>query len=166
MAYINDILLYVSIIHISWYYRITPPYCSSGSLITRALYLQPRFSQGHPFDAHKIWHLDGGDRYSKYLTTQLKYVWNIGKLESKVIPGTPTSGPPYGKLPMLFPYLQGFLWGWYGNSMGKRSHVLGGPWKSQWLKPGHPNYSDYQTFLEVWLTLPFFGRVDVTNDFG
>lgn len=81
-------------LHIFWYYRITPSYCSSGSLITRALYLQPFFSQGHPFDAHKIWHLDVGDRYSNYLTTQLKYMWNIGKLESKVIPGTPNSGTP------------------------------------------------------------------------
>ena len=90
----------------------------------------------------------------------------IGKLESKVIPGTPTSGPPYGKLPIQFPYLQGFLWGWYGNSMGKGSHYWGSlkiPLKNQ---PDHPNYSDYQTFLEVWLTLPFLGRVDVTNDFG
>ena len=27
-------------------------------------------------------------------------------------------GPPYGKFPILFPYLWGFLWEWYGNSMG------------------------------------------------
>ena len=26
-------------------------------------------------------------------------------------------GPPYGKLPILFPYFQGFLWEWYGKSM-------------------------------------------------
>ena len=38
--------------------------------------------------------------------------------DSRVIPGTPNNGTPYGKFPVLFPYLQGFLWEWYGNSMG------------------------------------------------
>ena len=81
-------------LHIFWYYRITPRYCSSGSLDNKGYTYNHFFPKDTPFDAHKIWHLDVGDRYSKYLTTQLKYMWNIGKLESKVIPGTPNSGTP------------------------------------------------------------------------
>ena len=38
---------------------------------------------------------------------------NQGKFQ-----GPPIMGPPYGKLPIPFPYLWGFLWEWYGNSMG------------------------------------------------
>ena len=34
-------------------------------------------------------------------------------------------GPPYGKLPILFPWRWKFLWEWYGNGMGKRSHYWG-----------------------------------------
>ena len=43
-------------------------------------------------------------------------------------------GPANGKLHILFPYhSQGFLWEWYGNSMGTvRGPIIGGPWKSHW----------------------------------
>ena len=46
--------------------------------------------------------------------------------------GPPILGPPFGKLPILFPYLWGFIWEWYGNSM-ERGPNIGGPWKFHWL---------------------------------
>ena len=35
--------------------------------------------------------------------------------------------PPSYKLPIPFPYFKGFLWEWYGSSMGMGVPVLGGP---------------------------------------
>ena len=45
------------------------------------------------------------------------------------LPGTPKDmGPPYGKLDSYYPKRLGIRkWEWYGNSIGKGSHVLGGP---------------------------------------
>ena len=35
--------------------------------------------------------------------------------------------PPSYKLPIPFPYFKGFLWGWYGSSMGMGVPLLGVP---------------------------------------
>ena len=36
-------------------------------------------------------------------------------------------GPPSYKLPIPFPYFKGFLWEWYGSSMGMGVPLLGVP---------------------------------------
>ena len=41
--------------------------------------------------------------------------------------GPPIVGPPSHKLPIPFPYFKGFLWEWYGSSMGMGVPLLGVP---------------------------------------
>ena len=53
--------------------------------------------------------------------------------QARAIPETPNNGTPEnGKLPILFPYHSHIFRD--SSSMGPRGPIVGGPWKSHWLK--------------------------------
>ena len=65
-----------------------------------------------------------------WTTTSLKFgiVKQIEeRLNKGFFQGPPIAGPPSHKLPIPFPYFKGFLWEWYGSSMGMGVPLLGVP---------------------------------------
>ena len=52
---------------------------------------------------------------------KIELVEDVVPINQGLLRGPPIMGPP-------FPYCKGFLWEWYGSSMGMGVPVLGGPW--------------------------------------
>ena len=98
----------------------------------------PCFVHPHsPYSTTKYWDTVSG-KVEEELSWSVSNRWQdqqekatqrkMKKSVSRVIPGTPKDmGPPYGKLPIQFPYLLGFLWG---------SHYWACP-GHLWACPGH-----------------------------
>ena len=87
--------------------------------------------------------------------SDLKSSW-IYELYQWDFQGPPIMGPPYGKLPILFPYHSHTNPQRYENSMGSLPQggpIIGGPWNRPWLWVGsapHPGtWVDWMVFMQV-----------------